>query len=136
MRMTFHVEKDDYENAGQVSSTIKRTLKQIGINAKLLRNIAIACYEAEINLVIHSHGGDVTFEVDDEGVVTLMFDDIGPGILNLELAMTPGWSTASAKARNFGFGAGMGLVNMKRVASDFEISSSPEGTHIKMTFSE
>lgn len=136
MRQTFHVEKDDYENAGQVSSTIKRTLKQIGINAKLLRNIAIACYEAEINLVIHSDGGEVTFEVDDDGVVTLKFDDIGPGIPDLDLALTPGWSTASPKARDFGFGAGMGLVNMKRVASDFDISSSPEGTHITMTFCE
>lgn len=136
MRQTFTVKKDDYDNAGQVSSTIKRTLKQIGINAKLLRNIAIACYEAEINLVIHSDGGEVTFEVDDEGNVILQFDDVGPGIPDLELAMTPGWSTASTKARDFGFGAGMGLVNMKRVASDFEITSSSEGTHIKMTFCE
>jgi len=136
MRQTFVVHKDDYDHAGQVSSTIKRTLKQVGINAKLLRNIAIACYEAEINLVIHSNGGEVTFEIDDDGVVTLAFDDIGPGIPNLDLALTPGWSTASPKARDFGFGAGMGLVNMKRVASDFEISSSEEGTHIKMTFCE
>lgn len=136
MRQTFTVKKDDYDNAGQVSSTIKRTLKQIGINAKLLRNIAIACYEAEINLVIHSNGGEVTFEVDDEGNVILQFDDVGPGIPDLELAMTPGWSTASTKARDFGFGAGMGLVNMKRVASDFQITSSSEGTHIKMTFCE
>ncbi len=136
MRQTFAVQKDDYENAGQVSSTIKRILKQIGIPSKLLRNIAIACYEAEINLVIHSDGGTVTFEVDDEGVITLMFDDIGPGIPNLDLALTPGWSTASPKARDFGFGAGMGLVNMKRVATDFEITSSASGTHIKMIFSE
>lgn len=136
MRQTFLVKKDDYDHAGQVSSTIKRTLKQIGVNAKLLRNIAIACYEAEINLVIHSNGGEVTFEVDDDGVVTLKFDDVGPGIPNLDLALTPGWSTASTKARDFGFGAGMGLVNMKRVASDFEITSSPGGTHITMTLYE
>ena len=136
MREVFHVAKDDYDHAGQVSSTIKRTLKHIGVPSKLLRNIAIACYEAEINLVIHSNGGDVTFEVDDDGVITLMFDDIGPGIPDLDAAMTPGWSTASQKARNFGFGAGMGLVNMQRVATDFDISSSPEGTHIKMVFSE
>lgn len=136
MKQIFHVQKDDYENAGLVSSTIKRTLKQIGVPSKLLRNISIACYEAEINLVIHSDGGTVTFEVDDEGVITLKFDDIGPGIPDLDLALTPGWSTASTKARDFGFGAGMGLVNMKRVANEFEITSSPEGTHITMSFYE
>ena len=136
MRQTFEVKKDDYENAGQVSSAIKRTLKQIGVPSKLLRNISIACYEAEINLVIHSDGGVVTFEADDEGVITLKFDDIGPGIDNLDLAMTPGYSTANTQAREFGFGAGMGLVNMKRVASEFDITSSPQGTHILMKFYE
>lgn len=136
MRQTFDVRKDDYENAGQVSSTIKRILKQIGVPSKLLRNISIACYEAEINLVIHSDGGVVTFEVDDEGMITLKFDDIGPGIENLELALTPGYSTANTQAREFGFGAGMGLVNMKRVASEFDITSSPQGTHITMKFYE
>ena len=136
MRQTFDVRKDDYENAGQVSSTIKRTLKQIGVPSKLLRNISIACYEAEINLVSHSDGGVVTFEVDDEGMITLKFDDIGPGIENLELALTPGYSTANTQAREFGFGAGMGLVNMKRVASEFDITSSPQGTHIMMKFYE
>lgn len=136
MRQTFDVQKDDYENAGHVSSTIKRTLKQIGVPPKLLRNISIACYEAEINLVIHSEGGIVTFEVDDEGIITLKFDDIGPGISNLDLALTPGYSTASTKAREFGFGAGMGLVNMKRVSNEFDISSSSEGTHILMKFYE
>lgn len=136
MRSVYHVAKDDYEHAGQVSSKIKQTLKQMGLGSRLLRNVAIACYEAEINLIIHSDGGDVTFEVDDEGVVNLSFDDIGPGIENLDLALSPGWSTASAKARDFGFGAGMGLVNMKRVASQFDIQSSPAGTHLKMSFYE
>ena len=136
MRQTFDVRKDDYENAGQVSSTIKRTLKQIGVAPKLLRNISIACYEAEINLVIHSDGGIVTFEVDDEGIISLKVDDIGPGIPNLDLALTPGYSTASVKARDFGVGAGRGLVNMKRVANEFEITSSSQGTHILMKFYE
>jgi len=136
MKTVYHVVKDDYEHAGQVSSKIKKTLKQLGLESRLLRNVAIACYEAEINLIIHSDGGDVTFEIDDDGVVNLSFDDVGPGIPNLDLALSPGWSTASAKARDFGFGAGMGLVNMKRVASSFDISSSPEGTHLKMSFYE
>lgn len=134
MRKVYHINKDDYDHAGQVSSQIKRTLKQMGLGSQLLRSVAIACYEAEINLIIHSDGGDITFEVDDDGIVQLFFDDIGPGIPNLDLAMSPGWSTASKKARDFGFGAGMGLVNMKRVATEFEIASSPDGTHLKMKF--
>ncbi len=132
----YPVAKDDYEHAGQVSSKIKKQLKQMGLDAKVLRSVSIACYEAEINLIIHSDGGQVTFAVDDDGVVKLAFDDVGPGIPNLDLALTPGWSTASTKAREFGFGAGMGLVNMKRVASEFDITSSPEGTHLKMSFHE
>ncbi len=136
MKQVYHVEKDDYESAGMISSQIKRTLKQMGLDNKLLRNVAIACYEAEINLIIHSDGGDVTFGVDDEGVISLSFDDVGPGIPDLDLALSPGWSTASAKARDFGFGAGMGLVNMKRVASEFDIKSSPQGTHLLMRFYE
>ena len=100
MIRVFHVEKDDYENAGNVSSQIKKELKSMGFSMKLLRNIAIACYEAEINLIIHSDGGDVTFEVDDEANVILKFDDIGPGIPDLKLALTPGWSTANEKARD------------------------------------
>ncbi|MFQ9924543.1 MAG: ATP-binding protein [Beduini sp.] len=131
----YDVMKDDYENAGKVSSDIKRTLKQLGLDTKTLRNVAIAAYEAEINMIIHSLGGAITFELSDEGEVILCFDDIGPGIPNLDLALQPGWSTASAKARELGFGAGMGLVNMKRVANNFHIESSPQGTHLKMRFS-
>ena len=130
MIKTYQVEKDNYQDAGKASSDIKRTLKALGIDRKVLKAVAIACYEAEINIAIHSNGGTVTFE----GIVHLSFDDIGPGIENLELAQTPGYSTASPKARELGFGAGMGLFNMKSVASSFEITSSSEGTHIKMTF--
>lgn len=136
MIKVFNVEKDDYDNAGNVSSQIKKELKSMGFSMKLLRNIAIACYEAEINLIIHSDGGNITFEVDDEGTVILKFDDVGPGIDDLQLALTPGWSTASKKARDMGFGAGMGLANMKRVSNIFDITSSPEGTHLRMEFFE
>lgn len=130
----YTIEKDNYDDAGKVSSEIKRTLKQLGLDKSILRNIAIACYEAEINMIIHSDGGKITFELNDEGEVTLNFDDVGPGIENLEKAMQPGYSTASSKARALGFGAGMGLVNMKRVATEFNITSSPNGTHLKMRF--
>lgn len=130
----YQVEANDYDNAGRASSDIKKTLKSLGVHRYLLKAVAIACYEAEINIVIHSHGGSVTLDVFDDGMVQLKFDDIGPGIPDLELALTPGWSTASPKARNLGFGAGMGLCNMKGVANTFDIHSSNEGTHITMTF--
>lgn len=134
MKKTYQVIKDNYQDAGTASSDIKRTLKALGIDRKVLKAVAIACYEAEINIAIHSDGGTVTFEVDDEDIIHLSFDDIGPGIEDIELALTPGYSTASPKARELGFGAGMGLYNMQSVASTFEITSSKEGTHIKMTF--
>lgn len=134
MKKVYQVEKDNFEDAGKVSTDIKRTLKSIGIDRKVLKAVAIACYEAEMNIVIHSDGGTVTFDIDDNGVISLAFDDVGPGIEDLELAQTPGYSTASPKARSLGFGAGMGLYNMKSVSSSFDIHSSHEGTHIYMTF--
>jgi len=134
MKKTYTILKDNYEDAGQASRDIKKTLKMLGMDPKVLKRISIACYEAEINLVIHSYGGTMTFEIDSEGIVYLSFDDTGPGIENIELAMTPGYSTASAKAREFGFGAGMGLDNMKNCATTFDIQSSKEGTHLRMSF--
>lgn len=134
MKKIYTILKDNYEDAGEASRDIKTTLKMLEMNPKVLKRISIACYEAEINLVIHSDGGTITFEIDDEGIVYLAFDDIGPGIEDIELAMTPGYSTASKKAREFGFGAGMGLDNMKKCASTFNIQSSKEGTHLRMTF--
>lgn len=134
MKKVYTILKDNYEDAGQASRDIKRTLKMLGLDPKVLKRISIACYEAEINLVIHSDGGTITFEVNNEGIVCLTFDDIGPGIEDIELAMTPGYSTASSKAREFGFGAGMGLDNMRNCASTFHIQSSKDGTHLRMTF--
>lgn len=134
MKKIYQVLRDNYEDAGQASRDIKSTLKSIGLDPKVLKRVSIACYEAEINLVIHSYGGTITFQVDDNGIVCLNFDDVGPGILDIEKAMTPGFSTASKKAREFGFGAGMGLDNMKKCASTFHITSSSEGTHLEMRF--
>ncbi len=130
----YAVERDDYANAGRVSSDVKSTLSSIGIPAPILRRIAVACYESEINMLIHAYGGDITLEVSDDGVIRMTFSDPGPGIPDLEKAMTPGWSTASDKAREMGFGAGMGLPNIKRVSDEFNITSSPEGTTIALGF--
>ncbi len=128
------VKEKDYVNAGKVSSLIKKELKTIGVDESVIRKIAIASYEAEINMIIHANGGEIIFSIDDEGVITLVFADTGPGIPNIELAMTPGWSTASDDARQMGFGAGMGLVNIKRYSDTFDLKTSQEGTTITLGF--
>lgn len=130
----FTVVQDDYVNAGKVSSEIKSTLAEIGIPPKVLRKIAVASYEAEINLIIHAYGGTVNLDVTEDGVIHLEFKDPGPGIPDLEKALTPGWSTASEKARGMGFGAGMGLPNIQRVTDGFHIESSPAGTTLNLEF--
>ena len=131
----YPVLKDDYENAGMVSSQIKGTLKQIGISSEILRRIAVASYEGEINMIIHSDGGKIYLRIEPEQKkVELEFADVGPGIPDVKLAMTPGWSTASEKARQLGFGAGMGLVNIKRVSDSFDLKTGKEGTTITVGF--
>ena len=134
LEKSFPVEAGAYTTAGEASTTIKRTLKQLGISAEVLRHVSVACYEVELNLVIHSMGGTLTLLVDPEKV-TLISKDVGPGIPDIEKAMTEGFSTASAEARTLGFGAGMGLPNMKRNATEFDIQSEVGvGTTITMSF--
>lgn len=130
----YQIQREDYANAGRVSSAIKNTLKQLGLNPEILRRIAVASYEAEINMIIHSEGGNILFSIDDEGILRIAFKDTGPGIDDIEKALTPGWSTADDKAREFGFGAGMGLPNIKRVSDLFEIETSPKGTTLEIGF--
>lgn len=130
----YSVVQDDYVNAGKVSSDIKSTLSEIGVSPKVLRKIAVASYESEINLIIHAYGGNVILDVLEDGTIRLEFSDPGPGIPDLEKALTPGWSTASEKARGMGFGAGMGLPNIQRVTDEFHIESSPEGTTLTLGF--
>ena len=134
LRKDYTVVRDDYSGAGRVSSDVKSTLSSIGIPSPILRRIAVACYESEINMLIHAYGGDIILEVSDDGLIRMTFSDPGPGIPDIGKAMTPGWSTASEKAREMGFGAGMGLPNIKRVSDEFDITSSPEGTTIKLGF--
>ncbi len=134
MEKDYKVIRDDYAAAGKVSSDVKSTLASIGIPAPILRRIAVACYESEINMLIHAYGGDITLEVHDDGNIRMSFADPGPGIPDLEKALTPGFSTASDKARAMGFGAGMGLPNIRRVSDEFDIQSSPAGTTLKLGF--
>ena len=134
LEKSFPVEAGAFTTAGEASTTIKRTLKQLGISADVLRRVSVACYEVELNLVIHSLGGTLTLLVDPE-MVTLISTDVGPGIPDIGKAMTEGFSTASAEARTLGFGAGMGLPNMKRNADEFDIQSQVGvGTSITMRF--
>ena len=130
----YKVVRDDYVRAGKVSSDIKQTLSTVGIDTAVLRRIAVATYESEINMIIHAWGGDITMDVYDNGTIKLVFADPGPGIPDLEKAMTPGWSTASEKARDMGFGAGMGLPNIKRVSDEFDVVTSENGTTLTLGF--
>ena len=134
LEKNFPVEAGAYETAGQASTVIKRTLKQLGVSAEVLRRVSVACYEVELNLVIHSDGGTLTLQMEPD-MVTLISRDVGPGIPDIEKAMSEGFSTANEEARTLGFGAGMGLPNMKRNATDFDIQSEMgKGTTITMSF--
>ena len=134
IKETYPVKADDMTCAGDVSARIKRHMKRLGIPSSIMRRVSVCTYEAEINLVIHSDGGQIDFEIFEDRIL-VRARDVGPGIPDIDKAMTEGWSTASNEVRNMGFGAGMGLPNMKRNADEFAISSVVgEGTDISMIF--
>ena len=118
---TFDVERGAFETAGEASATIKRTLKRLGVDAGILRRVAVATYEVELNLIIHSLGGRLELAV-DENWVRVTSSDRGPGIPDIDKAMTEGDSTGPADVRTVGFGGGRGLRNMKRNADDFSVA--------------
>lgn len=128
---TFSIDKDDFTRAGIASSSIKKTLRQLGIESSKIRRASIAAYEAEINIVIHSEGGSITLSVFPE-FIEITAEDKGPGIEDVELAMKEGFSTASEMVREMGFGAGMGLSNMKKCADYFNIDTT-KGHYTKVT---
>lgn len=133
MVLRYDVEGGEYINAGVASSKLKKSLKQLDIPPEVIRKIAVAMYEAEINMVIHASGGIIEAEITPEKVQVIL-QDHGPGIENIEQAMQAGWSTASQEARNMGFGAGMGLPNMKRYADMLHIESEVGlGTTVTIT---
>ena len=134
IKETYPVVAGDMTAAGDVSARIKRQMKRLGIPSTIMRRVSVCTYEAEINLVIHSLGGEIDFEIASDSILVRVRDR-GPGIPDLEKAMTEGWSTASNEVRNMGFGAGMGLPNMKRNADEFAITSTVGvGTDISMIF--
>ena len=119
---TYDVHKGEFETAGDASASIKRKLKQLGVDSAILRRVAVASYEAELNLIIHSLGGQLTMEMNPEHIV-LISRDVGPGIADIDKAMQEGFSTAGQTARELGFGAGMGLPNMKRYSDEMTIDT-------------
>lgn len=127
----FPVSKYDFENAGKAANTVKQILKEKNFPPKVIRRIAVAAYELEINLCVHSDGGSLSWQLSN-GRAEIIATDSGPGIPDLEWACKDGNSTANEWIRSFGFGAGMGLVNVKRVADEFEIESTiGVGTRVK-----
>ena len=134
LKLSFDVVGGDFERAGEASAKIKKMLKMIGVPADIVRRIAIGTYEAEMNVIIHAGGGNVSAEAfSDATVITV--SDKGPGIPDIEKALQEGWSTAPDHVRQMGFGAGMGLPNMVKCSDKFDIQSVVgEGTTITMRF--
>jgi len=122
--LKFDVKGDDFDNAGQAASTIKKYFKGLGADKDITRRIAIICYEAEMNICLHSLGGTIVVKIDENQNAMICAHDKGPGIPDIDLALTPGYTTASEKIRALGFGAGMGLPNIKNFADEFELKSS------------
>ena len=131
----FTIEGRNFKEAGQISSTVKRRLKELGFDPRFVRRVAIASYEAEMNVVCHADSGTFHFVI-NSGKVSIVVKDRGPGIADIDLAMREGYSTASALVREMGFGAGMGLPNMTRNADSLHIESVVgQGTAVEMTLS-
>ena len=113
VRYEYDVDGENFASAGRASESVKRTLKQLGVSPESVRRVAIAMYEGEINMVIHAHGGKAVVDLFPDHVEIRLIDR-GPGIADIELAMKAGYSTAPESIRGLGFGAGMGLPNMKK----------------------
>lgn len=134
LRLTYDIPSadDDFTRAGEASGSVKKKLRQIGYNPEAIRKVSIAMYEGEINVAIHAGGGEAIVEISSDAV-TMKLIDHGPGIADVEKAMQEGWSTAPEAVRNLGFGAGMGLPNMKKYTDSMDIETEVgKGTTITM----
>ncbi len=133
VRFHFKVDGDDFTSAGQASVHVKKNLRALGISPEIIRKVSIAMYEGEINMVIHAGGGEADVLIFEDRI-EIHLNDNGPGIANIDLAMQEGFSTAPDNIRSLGFGAGMGLPNMKRYSDSIVIDSAlGKGTKILMT---
>ena len=132
MQYHYRVPGDDFSRAGNASSEMKKTLQRLGIPPDIIKRTAVAMYEAEINMVVHAGGGDADITIDPD-CITIVMRDAGPGIADVDLAMQDGWSTAPEMVRELGFGAGMGLPNMKRNTDEMTIETElGKGTTVTM----
>lgn len=121
-RQKFYITGRDFARAGNVSVQIKKILKEIGVKPDVVYRVSICCYEAEMNVVMYAYKAELDFQITDRSVC-IVVDDEGPGIENIELAMTEGYSTATSEIREMGFGAGLGLPNIKKNSDEFFIES-------------
>ena len=134
MKVSYTVSGDDYIQAGKASAELKRLLGRLGVDPSVIKRSVVAMYEGEMNMAIHAHGGVAEIEIVPE-LVTIVLRDSGPGIPDLGLAMTEGYSTASEQIREMGFGAGMGMPNMERNSDTMRVDTAlGEGTCVTMTF--
>ena len=133
MHYTFEIERGNFTDAGQASSSVKRTLKQLGVDHANIKRTVVALFEAEINAIAHAYGGTIDVDIDD-GKIVMVVADQGPGIPNIDLAMQEGYSTASPQVREMGYGAGMGLPNIKKNTDELKIDTTVGvGTTVTMT---
>lgn len=132
IKLHYIVPGNDFTRAGAASGDVKRNLKTLGISPSVIRNVSIAMYEGEINMVIHAGGGEIDVEITENEIIMTLADK-GPGIENIELAMREGYSTAPDNIRSLGFGAGMGLPNIKKYTDEFGIDTKVgEGTTLNL----
>lgn len=122
MRLEYSVAAGDFTRAGNASSSIKKTLKQLGVSPAVIKRVVVAVYEAEVNIVAHSYGGNITADIAPDGI-SVVLSDTGPGIPDVQEAMQKGFSTASKEVREMGFGAGMGLPNIQENADELKIDT-------------
>lgn len=133
MEFRFEVEGGNFTKAGHASSEVKKILKQLNVEPRITKRIVVALFEGEVNVVAHAHKGSIVVNIDTQKIV-IVIEDEGPGIPDIEQAMKEGYSTASPRVREMGFGAGMGLSNMKRNADELDITSTVgEGTTVRLT---
>ena len=133
LHLTYQVNGGDLSQAGEASSQVKQTLRKLGFDPDTIRRVSVCMYEGEINMVIHAHGGVATVDVGLDDIV-IRLEDHGPGIPDIPKAMEEGFSTAGDSARGLGFGAGMGLPNMKKYSDEIQVESTVGvGTTVTMT---
>ena len=133
MSLKYHVSPTDFTRAGEASSDVKNKLKKLGVPPEIIRKVAIAMYEGEINMVIHANGGDIFVDITPDAI-HMELKDVGPGIEDIDKAMQAGYSTAPDDVRSLGFGAGMGLPNMKKTSDTMDIQTVlGQGTTVIMT---